>query len=224
VPDVHPVRDQGDTRGSGEHARGEDDVLVGEAALGEADAVRAQEGGAVELVDAERVVDQARSTRGVRHHGVQRVEACLPGDLAPRRQLPAYAQAAGDLGVRTRGRFEQRVDRAGRQDVVAVQEHHVRRGHRVEPGVAGGAAAAAVDPAADHLQAWLRGGEPVQQARAAVLRAVVDGHHLAHGRPLGECRAHGVRHMGGVVITDHHDGDLGERPLGMRLGVHHSGS
>ncbi len=136
MPDVHPVGDQGDARGRGQHTRGEDDVLVREAALGEADAVLAQEVGAVELVDAERVVDQARSLRGPRYRGVERVETRLPGHFTPRRQLPAYAQTARDLGVRARRGPEQRVDRAGRQDVVAVQEHHVRRRHRVESGVA----------------------------------------------------------------------------------------
>jgi hypothetical protein len=224
VPDVHPVRDQGDARGRGQHARAEDDVLVREAALGEADAVLAQEVGAVELVDAECVLDQVRSLRGERYHGVQRVEARLPGHFAPRRQLPAYAQTARDLRVRARRGPEQRVDRAGRQDVVAVQEHHVRRRHRVEPGVARGAAAAAVDPAADHPQAGFRRGEPVEQIGAAVRRAVVDGHDLAHGRALGERRAHGVRHMGGVVVSDDHDGDLRARPVGIHHGIHYDGS
>ncbi len=224
VPDVDPVRDQGDPRVGGQHAGGEDDVLVREAALGEADAVLAQEAGAVELVDAERVVDQARPPRRVRYDGVQRVEARLPGDFAPRGQFPAYAQPARDLRARPRGRREQRVDRARGQDVVAVQEHDVRGGHRVEPGVARGAAAAAVDPAPDHLQAGLRRGEPVEQPGGAVRRAVVDGHDLAHGRALGERRAHGVRHMRGVVVADDHDGDLKGRHHGIHRGIHHGGS
>ncbi len=209
VPDVHPVRDQGDARGGGPHARGEDEVLVGEAAVGEADAVLAQEGRGVELVDAEGVVDQARAARRAREHGGRGVQVRLPRHLAPRGQLPPYAQTARDLGARPGRRGEQGVHRAGREDVVAVQEHHVGRGHRVEPGVARGAAAAAVDGEADHPQARLVGGQPVQQIGAAVRRAVVDGDDLAHGGPLSEGRAHGVGHVGGVVVADDHDGDLG---------------
>jgi len=106
------------------------------------------------------------------------------------------------------GGAEQRLHRAGRQDVVTVQEHHVRGGGRVDAVVARAAAAAAVDRPVDHPQAWLPVGEGVEEGRAAVRRAVVHGDDLAHGRALRECRADGVRHMGGVVVPDDDNADL----------------
>ncbi|MCF0091105.1 hypothetical protein B0E37_06224 [Streptomyces sp. MH192] len=168
VPDVDPVGDEGETRSGRQDARGEDEVLVGEAALGEADAVRAQEAGPVQLVDAQGVVHQPAAGGGPFDHRRARVQLRLPGGLAPRGHLTAHAQPGGDLGPVAPGRAQQGVDGAWRQDVVAVQEHQVGGGRRVDAVVARGAAAPAVDRAADHPQARLPGGECRQQAGAAV--------------------------------------------------------
>ncbi len=167
-----------------------------------------KEVGSVQLVDAQRVVDQTGPLRRVGDQRGLRVQVALPGDLAARGQFAAYAQTRRDLRALFPRRFEQRVHGAGRQHVVAVQEHHVRGARRVDPIVPGAPAAAAVLRAAYDLHARLIGGEAVEEVGAAVGRAVVDGERLQDGRALSECRTHRVRHVGGVVVTDDDDADL----------------
>ncbi len=209
VPDVDEVADDGDAGRGGQHARGEDEVLVDEAAVGKADRVLFQEGPVVQLVDAEGVADELGPLRGPLDHIARGVQPGHPGHVVVLRQLTAYARADGHRRAVLLGGAHEGVGRPRGQDVVAVEEEDVRRGRTRDPVVARGTASAAVLRAVHDLEAGMDGGQLVQRPRGAVGRGVVHGDHLGDDRALGESRGHGLAHEHGVVVRDHHDGNAG---------------
>ncbi len=173
--------------------------------------MRGEERPLVELVDAQSVPDQLGAVLGGAVDRRLAVEAGLPGDIAVRGQLTAYAGAGRDRGVMFQSGGQQRPGRARGQHVVAVEEHHELSGGGAQAVVARGAAAAAVRVAVDHPQPWFGVGEGVQGGAGAVGGGVVHRDHFgdrfARG-PLRECGAHRLADMAGIVEGDDDDADL----------------
>lgn len=96
-----------------------------------------QEVPVVQLVDTEGVADQCGPVDGLFDDLARRVEAGDPRHVTALRQFAPHAGADRDGRPVLLGGRHQGLRRAGRQDVVAVQEHDVRGGRGRHPVVAG---------------------------------------------------------------------------------------
>ncbi len=164
-------------------------------------------------------MDEGAQLLGGLQDGRFPVEGGLPAHVPALGELAAHADADGDGGAVPLRGGDQGLGGAGRQDVVAVEEHDVRGGGGRDAVVARGAAAAAVLRAAHHPHPGVQGGQFVEHPRRAVAGAVVDRHDLGHHGTLVERGPDGLADQLLVVVGDDDDAEQA-RGLGRGNGTH----
>ncbi len=203
-PVVDDVRDHCDGLGLAVDLGREQRVLVVHA-LREPDLVAVQELAAVDLVGRERVEEEQRVLAHTAVDGAAGEQLLGPGQLAVIRQVDPDHLPGDDVRAGPLGRDQQVLAGMPLVDVVAVQEHDVRRPRPLDADVARQTASAAVLRQAHDADPGVLPGDLLGQLHRVVGRAVVDDQHLEVAQALAEHRPDRLRQVLAVVVPDDHD-------------------
>ena len=143
VPAVDHLRNDGEPTG-GRHGLEGEQLVLEQQALGEAQAVVPEQGGPVDLVDGDGVVEQVGEVGEALGHLQVRVDLLAPAPDPAGAGVDALGGAAHHVGSRALRSLEEVLARVALVLVVGVAEHHPRCGRQVDAAVARSAAPAGV--------------------------------------------------------------------------------